>query len=232
MVHEIHTNINLQYAVLGNIKIPSIACIQIVDLLLQVTHVCDPTNKSYDCYDANDFNMSSLPIDCNSLSADYDDIELTCLCITFNPILAIAITGGIAKVLPTLLFSLLTYSYLRLYTLIHKMVTMKYSRVISIIAAEFALVGTSIALLVNVLRMKPTSIPFSLHHVSFNIVNPLTRSRNIVILIAFIVISPFIWCVYPQSTSAVRYKDSKWKKEVTSEKRLQAKKKSAMKQDD
>ena len=154
--------------------------------------------------------MSSLPLDCaTNLSA-----EVICYRLKFDLLSALAIAGGFLKIAPTVLFSTTMFAYLKLYNVIHHNISMKYSRIVSIALAEIILVGGGISALTG------TSNKFSSNE--FGNSNPLEQMRNISIICGFFILSCFMWCIYPQSTSATRFQKSNWKKEVTA---IQKKKK-------
>lgn len=46
-------------------------------------------------------------------------------------------------------------------------------------------------------------------------VNPVMRIRNVSLTVSFFVVAGLLWCIYPQSKTAIRYYNSFWKKNVT-----------------
>ncbi len=180
----------------------------ILYFLFQVTNVCNPSDY-YDCYDAKDYNMSSLPLDCTN--DKHLNMTVTCFHTTFNPVVAFAIAGGILKAIPSVIFSTLTYAYLKLHTQVHKKFPMNKAihHVGPIILAEIILIGGGIAGLISIKSIEP------LNSAIFAVVNPIDRMKRIFgVSIYFLVVS-FLWCMHPQTKSPIRYQNSQWKKQAT-----------------
>lgn len=201
-------------------------------LLFQVSNICDPTAMQYDCFDSNNFNLSALPLNCSELDSS---INVTCLHITFDPIIAAAVAGGFLKIVPSVLIGSTTYFYLRLLKRIRNALkgdkrdpamqnTHKHSPTLIFIifvfqglVLIFGIIG--VVLLVQVESLRPFV---------FYTVNPLTKIRNISLVVACFLIGGVLWTVHPQSRTAVRYHDSKWKENVTQWQARRLKKKRAM----
>ena len=159
--------------------------------------------------------MTSLPLDCaTNLSA-----EVICYRLKFDPLSAVAIAGGFLKIAPAILFGTTMLAYLKLYNAIHHNISMKYSRVVSIALAEIILVGGGISALTGTSVKK-----------TFDNNNPFEKMRNISIICGYFILSCFMWCIYPQSTSPTRFQKSNWKKEVTATQKKKKQEKIAKKE--
>ena len=189
-----------------------------------MTHACNPNVPDHYCYDATSYNLSSLPINCTV--GNHLNIKLTCFHIAFNPILAVAVAGGVLKAIPSLIFSTLTYAYVKLHKTTHEISSLsKVSHISSIVIAEFILIGGGIGALVSVVKVN------SLNSILFATVNPVDKMKHIFAVSVYFLVVCFLWCLHPQTSSSIRYHGSQWKKEVTRKKNRQNRKQEQRKQE-
>lgn len=160
-----------------------------------------------DCYDAQDFNMSSLPLDCEDHSLNVT--KFTCFRLSLNPVIAAAITGGFLKVTPRLMFTTMTYIYLKMLKLTFVLNFNKVFRLASHIAiaiiAEMLFLGGGIVVLVLFLKLD------SLREITFDQADPIHQITIILSFVLYFLASGFIWCVYPLTPTAVRFQNCVWK---------------------
>ena len=189
-----------------------------------MTHACNPNDPDHYCYNATSYNLSSLPINCTDGS--HLNIQLTCFRITFDPILAVAVAGGVLKAIPAIIFSTITYAYVRLRKTVHKISSQsKVAHIGSIVIAEFILIGGGIGALVSVVKVN------SLNSILFATVNPVDEIKHTFAVSMYFLVACFVWCLHPQTSSSIRYHGSQWKKEITRKKNLQNRKQEQRKQE-
>ncbi len=151
--------------------------------------------------------MSSLPLDCSEKMDVTTDI--ICFRLKFDPVFALAIAGGFLKLVPTLILSSTLYTYLSLYNTIQSNFTTKYSKILAIAIAEVILLGGGISLIMSAMGVIEMKTFLFAHG------NPVNQTRNFVLVGMYFLLTCTLWCVYPQSKSAVRFQKSNWKKTIT-----------------
>lgn len=178
-------------------------------LVLQVSYSCDATHINADCFLSNETDMSALPLDC--ASQDYAQTNVTCFTLSFNPIIAAAVTGGFLKLTPHILFSALTFQYFKYMNKIKS--TLRYNStkgniVIHAVAAffiELGFIGFGLMCLLVVLLVP------SVRDVTLLQANPMRQLTVIFCFVMYFSMSGFLWCIYPQSSTPVRFLNSVWK---------------------
>jgi hypothetical protein len=154
------------------------------------------------------FNRSSTPVDCS----DMRNPNVTCFELDFNPVIAASVTGGFLKTVPHILFSSITYQYLKYVKVKYRIkdkVNYKVMFCIQVILAiffEICFIGVGVIVLVIVVFWPP------LHHLVFHTSDPTKQLTYLFIMLMYFMMASFLWSLYPQSKLTSRFKNGVWKK--------------------
>ena len=158
--------------------------------------------------------MDALPLDCGS--QDYADVNVTCFTLSFNPVIAAAVTGGFLKITPHILFSVLTFQYLKYMSKIKAKLhfdSTKGNIVVHAVVAfflELGFLGFGLIALFVVLFVP------SVRDVTLYQANPMRQLTIIFCFIMYFLVSGFLWCIYPQTATPVRFLNAVWKAQIPS----------------
>lgn len=163
--------------------------------------------------------MSSLPLDCENTP---DNItKFTCFHLSLNPVVAAAVVGGFLKVTPHLLFTSMTYTYLKMLRFTRYFQCNAKINLISHIAvavvAECLLIGGGITVLVLLLKVD------SLNAITFAQADPMRQLTIIFCFLFYFLASSLVWCIYPLTETAVRFQNSVWKQKIVAKRSTRGK---------
>ena len=158
--------------------------------------------------------MSSLPLQCNDheLMETMNITKFTCFHLSLDPVIASAVAGGFLKVVPTFMFSTMTYVYLKMLNFTHyfKCNFKIYfaSHIAVSIVAELLFLGAGMIVLLLMLKVE------SIRSITFETANPLHQMTIIFCFIFYFFASSFIWCVHPLTETAIRFQNCAWKQKL------------------
>ena len=173
-----------------------------------MSNSCD---SGKDCFDATDFNMSSLPLDC--AESELSNVtKYTCFHLSLNPVVAAAVAGGFLKIAPHLMFTSMTYMYLKMLKFTHYFECNAKinlaSHIATAVVAEFLFLGAGVVAVVLVFKVD------SLSSITIEQADPLRQMTIIFCFVFYFFASSFVWCIYPQTKTAVRFQNSVWKQKL------------------
>ena len=176
-----------------------------------MTHFCDPAHAGVDCFNSSDYNMSSLPFDCGD-QLDTNVTTYTCFHLSLNPVIAAAVTGGFLKLTPHVMFSSMTYTYLKMLKFTHHFECNAkinlISHIVVAIVAEFLFLGAGLVVLIVILKVNSLSV------ITFSQADPMKQITIIICFVFYFLASSFIWCIYPQTKTPIRFQNSVWKQKI------------------
>ncbi len=156
--------------------------------------------------------MSSLPLDCSDVIASGNITKFTCFHLSLNPVIAAAVTGGFLKITPHVMFTTMTYSYLKMLKFTHHFefnaMIHLISHIVVAVIAEFLYLGAGIVVLVLLLKVD------SLNVITFSQADPMKQLTIILCFLFYFLASSFIWCIYPQTKTPIRFQRSVWKQKI------------------
>ena len=145
-----------------------------------------------------------MPVDCDS--PDFNKtLELTCFSIVFDPIAAAISAGGFLKVVPQIIFALLTFQYIKFLNLARKRLKLKikhgsiivHAVTAAVVCACFIAVGLAASIYVT---FRLLAAPFA---------NPLVEIVVYLTFLMYFAMAGFLWCINPlqYTASADKEKD-------------------------
>ena len=140
--------------------------------------------------------------------------NVICFHLSLNPVIAAAVTGGFLKVTPHLLFSTLTYLYLKYLKVTHFFSFNRKASIIShIVFAILLVIGFLSVGLIAVMVM--VNVP-AISSISIQTANPMRQLTIIFCFLMYFLMAGFLWSIYPQSKSAIRFISAIYKQRLVS----------------
>jgi hypothetical protein len=178
-------------------------------LLLQISNTC---GDGKDCFALMDLNRSSTPIDCSDVRNLHNLSNITCFELRLNPTIAAAVTGGFLKITPHILFSSITYLYMRFLSAFKCLNNINVSskikfifNLVIVIFLEIGFIGAGIAVLM-IFNFVP-----SVNTVTFHVSNPIKTMTYVFGFVMYFAMASALWCLRPDGESNY-FHNGIWKK--------------------
>ena len=140
--------------------------------------------------------------------------NVICFHLSLNPVIAAAVTGGFLKTTPHVLFSTLTYLYLKYFKVTRFFSFNRKASIIShiVFATLFVIGFLGVGLIVVMVMVYVPAIS----SISIQTTNPMRQLTIIFCFLMYFLMAVFLWCIYPQSKSAVRFISAIYKQRLIS----------------
>ena len=140
--------------------------------------------------------------------------NVICFHLSLNPVIAAAITGGFLKVIPHLLFTALTYFYLKYLKVKHFFSFNRKASIIShiVFAILFEIGFLALGFIVVIVMV---CVP-AISSISIQTANPMRQLTIIFCFLMYFLMVVFLCSIYPQSKSAIRFISAIYKQRLIS----------------